>query len=1011
MPKKWSLFRSDYPMLDSAGSQKSPAPATDRLSRVLQAGAGRAPTPAGVEDIVRLGPKSRPRSRPVRWTWASAGSAVLAVVLIAAVAGLLGTTLSLQSRLEALSTQTHSAVESHETALVAAGLLQPRPGTSPSPSPSPSPSRRPTPPEVSALLDSAREGASLEDRHDAIRALELEDRLSVALAALEAVQASAAEGSAAAHAVLERLDAVESRVRALEDGLAGASSGLAAANAAIASTAAAAANASSAAAAEAAALQAVRDAAQDDAAQAANATAEAARAGAAALAASLGAETVRLREELERVNASAAAAARSALEAVGALELAPGPRGPAGANGSCVRFDDGEPIECPTSAGYATTPVVTALRGQVATLSRVAWMLQQTQEQRIRAEGASGVTSVRGVTTGSRSYHDGTDVDGSALSIHDHSDFVNTMGMGELAAAINGFAFVTRHNDYRLASNAAVPEASMRSLDPLDFPDVPPSVLALPTVDEQAAELREYFKAFRDSDHSHRDYRPYFRPALCVLEMAWLKADEELVDPFASDRHQLAAASWDELRAKLAWLLDTGHKDTSENLGFLPSSVRGVEPDGTPVLANLDYRIFCHKLRDHLPLSQLRVSKHLASRLSRNTPLTTSALQLDRRARFDINTSPSTDGAWAEGTRNWQKVDDLMAQIPGRDGYAANISDWEYSASQRVLRETYQYQDKTQRLNAGFFHRFYRTGEKDAMGAYARRRGFRDMTLWAARTTQPEVVGVKNPAAGEGPDPAAEHKWTYAVPLEVVYMTPLLSWNPYNLTYHGSLTSSRGCAPYARGASNERTGDPEDPARAYNGSCLTAYFRTPERFFDPAFNTSTSPADTGHRVTGVLDPQGRLRRVRPSGTHIVLPEIEGVGRIRLRYPVYPTHWEGSDAWKEVKALQSVVLEASADGSAGGLEDIANNFGGIDLHMGAATAGIAHEHTLSVPSDLVQRFEAGLPVTATSSLDAGHTHDVTVTRSRAGASWAYSIQACDGTAAACADGHSTLRVQE
>ena len=28
-------------------------------------------------------------------------------------------------------------------------------------------------------------------------------------------------------------------------------------------------------------------------------------------------------------------------------------------------------------------------------------------------------------------------------------------------------------------------------------------------------------------------------------------------------------------------------------------------------------------------------------------------------------------------------------------------------------------------------------------------------------------------------------KWTYAIPLEIIYMTPLYAWNPFNIEYKG----------------------------------------------------------------------------------------------------------------------------------------------------------------------------------------------------------------------------------
>ena len=30
-----------------------------------------------------------------------------------------------------------------------------------------------------------------------------------------------------------------------------------------------------------------------------------------------------------------------------------------------------------------------------------------------------------------------------------------------------------------------------------------------------------------------------------------------------------------------------------------------------------------------------------------------------------------------------------------------------------------------------------------------------------------------------------EQRWSFAIPLEIIYLTPLQSWNPYNLKYWG----------------------------------------------------------------------------------------------------------------------------------------------------------------------------------------------------------------------------------
>ena len=62
---------------------------------------------------------------------------------------------------------------------------------------------------------------------------------------------------------------------------------------------------------------------------------------------------------------------------------------------------------------------------------------------------------------------------------------------------------------------------SFQQIEPIPFPDVPPEVLSQPDIPSQIQEMREWFKAWRDSDHTVRDYRKYFKPVLCYLEGAW----------------------------------------------------------------------------------------------------------------------------------------------------------------------------------------------------------------------------------------------------------------------------------------------------------------------------------------------------------------------------------------------------------------------------------------------------------------------------------------------------------
>lgn len=52
---------------------------------------------------------------------------------------------------------------------------------------------------------------------------------------------------------------------------------------------------------------------------------------------------------------------------------------------------------------------------------------------------------------------------------------------------------------------------------------------------------------------------------------------------------------------------------------------------------------------------------------------------------------------------------------------------------------------------------------------------------------------------------------------------------------------------------------------------------------------------------------GVERAVSPSGTRLFTPNIPGVGRMRMRYPIMPVHNEGSVIWKEIEALKVIFI--------------------------------------------------------------------------------------------------------
>ena len=60
-----------------------------------------------------------------------------------------------------------------------------------------------------------------------------------------------------------------------------------------------------------------------------------------------------------------------------------------------------------------------------------------------------------------------------------------------------------------------------------------------------------YLPAFKNQDHSVRDYRKYFKPVLCYMEGGWTTNTHTIEEPFFSDRHQLEASSWFDLQDKV----------------------------------------------------------------------------------------------------------------------------------------------------------------------------------------------------------------------------------------------------------------------------------------------------------------------------------------------------------------------------------------------------------------------------------------------------------------------------
>ncbi|XP_035824254.1 uncharacterized protein LOC101861940 [Aplysia californica] len=455
-------------------------------------------------------------------------------------------------------------------------------------------------------------------------------------------------------------------------------------------------------------------------------------------------------------------------------------------------------------------------------------------EERIRSDGASGIKAVRLYHEGTSAFFEDNHIGNGALSMHDHANYDRTVGLGEFIAVMNGVEFRTRHNDYKLR----MPLKRGKYLDTeyIPFPPVPPSVLKQGSVPKQVAEMQEYFRAFRDQNVTHRDYRNYFKANLCVAEGSWTLNTNTLSEPFQSDRHHIDATSWQDLQDKVRFTSYTGTKSRLENFSWLPTKFYGQE-NGVPKVAQWTYRIICN------PIRYVIKAKH----------------------------------------------PDLVLPATRRPGSPA-----EPLADRRSDQEIKSRQVQAQRVRHGeyrFLHRLF-------------------------------------------------HRVSYAIPLEIVYMTPLLSWNPYHVAYTDITPSPQAAAVTANG----RYGG-FDKRTAFNGTNKSVFYRvsgvpsvyiqfyystesegprvknrvklipnlavhhvsflspvfsrTPEEFYATG-KVEADKADTARGSVGVLDKQGNVHRVAGSGVRVITPSIGGnVGQVRTRYPIFPVHAEGSSTGIEL----------------------------------------------------------------------------------------------------------------
>ena len=669
---------------------------------------------------------------------------------------------------------------------------------------------------------------------------------------------------------------------------------------------------------------------------------------------------------------------------------------------------------------------VARLKGAVAAIGRQLIAYEFRIQERVREQGQSGLTIVRSGEQGTDSYHEPSFVGYGAAGMHNHANTHHTIGLGEFGAVLNGVQFTTRHNDYSLkeADHNISLEIFTKTWPPptrdMLYPDVPPPVLSAGSVSKQVAEMREWFRAWNDQNTTHRDYRPYFKPVLCYLEGAWVNSQEDIAEPFASERHHIDADSWADLNEKTNFYINSGQKNLLENLPYLPTCFRSMNDKGgatdtfEPKTAQWFYRILCKKIDIEIPTARFRVKNEVHVQIRESRPVTREQLAKTNRALFDIN--PTSEqyfdpkGPWPKGKTTHEFIDELMEDIVGFDGpNQGNLTDEAFGP----ICTTW---DGTQTLNSAKYSRYYSHKKKDAMGRTGKKRAFNDL-LFAAQTTNKRVSPMTvctEVSSDDMTDPGDatrenqckaikdedacnenrkweanelgnnaieakchwkkkkcvykkcwEQRWTYAMPLEIVFQTPLTEWNPYNINYYDRYNVNYDVT------AGGRTGK---KGSAFKGTNQGSFYRTPASFFKDPKNVD--PADTSGSTTYVEDNGGTERQVRASGHWILTPEIEGIGQLRQRYPIFPVHEHGSTIWKETKAIEELIMGSSKKEIRNIIAETRAEAYGTELRL---IVGGGHSHQIHISPAEVIKLTTGVitEISKTSTEANAHTHRVMV----------------------------------
>ncbi len=492
------------------------------------------------------------------------------------------------------------------------------------------------------------------------------------------------------------------------------------------------------------------------------------------------------------------------------------------------------------------------LDGQLVDINKLgatlAWQ-SETEASYKRTMGQSGLFGVRHYRYHGDLRQPHTE-NGQPAHMHNHPQYKNLAGSGEVQFVMNGYSGRTRHRDYGLYRPKSKDDPFL-AVEYIEPPALPASVTT-GTVQQQSDAMRDLFVRYHNGEMPEG-----FGWTMAVLQAWFQPFAEELQDAYQSDRHQqdvntLSAALRHTVRFSAG-----GGSHLGENDALEPLVARTLDANGRTVYGVLKHRMIC------VDVSELGDLRPYLDRV-------------DDPIRSEGWGSESNRYLIRENVNGPSKLDEMMYLLPGLDGYGSDIEERYIAGGNYTIANYYT----GERLNASRHTRFMKSARRNASNRLAMKRGFNDPYLFVASTTREEVVNT--------PIDGLDYRFSYAIPMELILRTPLESWNPYDIpmsaTYPPSGNGSAG-APYEG-----------------NHSSLY-YYRTPVQFF-----SGSSFADGADTVSAggawFRGGDGQAYQVRESGLWVWLPKIAGIDeQIQTRYAIFPDHTEGGKAWQYAEAVR------------------------------------------------------------------------------------------------------------